>query len=770
MLVFAPLMLALAVAQEPVRVAASLSTRDVAVGETVVLQILVQTGGEEPDRIHVPDIPDAFDIVGRAESRALNAGAGGRRREVRVEISLLARLPGRVVIPPATVVVAGVTHRTSALPITVHGTAPAPESSSELEGAELRAWLHPDTVHVGEQALLQVEARMPETLRRGRARPLSYEPPSPTGFWVHDLPDAGVTVLRSVGDRIIEVQSFQRAYFALEPGEYVLPPARVTYEVRRGFLQPAENQRLESDSLHLVVLPLPEEGQPESFRGAVGSFAVRAFIEPERVAAGDVASLIVEVEGEGNIKALPAPVLPEIPMAEVYEPTESAEYSTPAGRLSGVKRFRWILVPRSRGTLTIPAIRYAWFDPESGYREVVTEPIRVDVVEGATGDAELAALDRNPRPARRDDVPLWWLALLVPPVVLLFAVYLVRRRPSRNAPGMTKRWQSLLDHAEAGATSGSREWVGAVVGVLRDAVRTTTGEEAAGAAVPSELAAALRRRGVRRELADEAADLVAELERIRFAPAGVSHDSDALIARARRLIDALAKAARALLVLLCLLSFASSAVAQSAFGAGVAAYESGRFVEAADSFAAHVRAAPQDVAGWYDLGNAAYRADDTGRAAHAWLRALWLEPRHEGARIHLRTNLPAAAVAAPPRFMLSWRTAALLGLLAWWLAFGALALRMLRPGRMWRWCLAGSGFVALAALVLTVGPRVLARDAVSLEDAALRLGPTVGSAGPDRLQPGLPLDVLERRSGWLRVRDPAGREGWIEESQAGPLP
>ncbi|HUF57508.1 MAG TPA: SH3 domain-containing protein, partial [Thermohalobaculum sp.] len=483
----------------------------------------------------------------------------------------------------------------------------------------------------------------------------------------------------------------------------------------------------------------------------------------------DIASLVVEIQGEGNIKTLAAPALPPLENVEVHDPSENAEYATPAGRLSGTKRFRWLLVPRALGALEIPPIRFAWFDTEAGeYRESDTEPLRLEVVAGGVvGDATLAPIERVPRPAP-GPVSLAWVLLLLPPLALVAGAAVVRRR-RLGTPTPSRVWRDALARAAAQAGPGRTEWAASVASTVREAAGAATRETELRGASPAELAAALRRSGVRRELADEAGSLVGELERLRFEPGADGADAEALLVRARRLVDALAKGVRALLVLLVLAAGAVPLVAQSSFGAAVEAYDAGRFAEAADSFASHLRTRPFDAAAWYDLGNAAYRANAPGLAAHAWLRALWLEPRHGAARANLRLNMPAAAAAAPPRTLLGGRTALVIAAVAWWVALLAYAAHLLRPRPAWTWTIACTAVVALLALGLATWPHLGAADAVSLHETSLHPGPRSDSPAPERLQPGVPLDVLEESADWVRVRDPAGREGWIEARRAGRI-
>src|SRR5690606_12056315 len=324
-------------AQDPVRVTATLTPESVPVGEAAVLEVVVETDGPTPDAITVPPLPPELSIVSSSDYTQLQLSlTGGRRRMVRRQITLVARAPGQYVIPPVAVRVRGQQYRARIGTLVVTGRAsPRARSRGPNDEVILRAWLAPDTAYVGQQVTLYGEAMFSSDVRLQLRRAPDYIPPGPSGFWVHDLTNSPAVRPRLIGDEMYEVQSFGRAYFPLAPGEYVLEPVRLLYEVRRGFLFAPEGHELTTDSLRLVVLPLPEEGRPASFTGAVGRYSIRARIEPAEVPAGEAAALVVDVAGEGNIKGLPPPTLPELEGVRVFPPTEETEVQQDDARLRG---------------------------------------------------------------------------------------------------------------------------------------------------------------------------------------------------------------------------------------------------------------------------------------------------------------------------------------------------------------------------------------------------------------------------------------------------
>src|SRR5690606_2900661 len=152
-----------------------------------------------------------------------------------------------------------------------------------------------------------------------------------------------------------------------------------------GFLFAPESHELATDSLRLVVLPLPEAGQPASFTGAVGRYSIKARIEPAEVPAGEAAALVVDVAGEGNIKGLPPPSLPELEGVRVFPPTEETEVQQDDARVRGVKRFTWVLIPEKPGRLQLPPVEYGYFDPEIRAYDVARSSLPALAVRPAAG-------------------------------------------------------------------------------------------------------------------------------------------------------------------------------------------------------------------------------------------------------------------------------------------------------------------------------------------------------------------------------------------------
>jgi tetratricopeptide (TPR) repeat protein len=789
---FAAVAPAQAEARQDVKVEAVLSATRVAAGDATVLQISIETKGEGADALAPLQLAPGLEVTGAQEFSQLQvAYPGGRSRLIRRDLIIRAHLPGDYVIPAIPITVGGTTYRTQALSLYVEPRRRGSGGSGAPTGDEvlLRAWVEPDTVYVGQQVLFRAEALFPRDLRQRQSRPATYEAPTPPDFWIQDLPDAVTTGLRSINGAVYETQTFRRAYFPLAPGTFSLPPARLVYEIRRGFLYAPEGRELVSDSMRLVVRPIPETGRPASWTGAVGRFTLSARLEPQVVAVGEAATLTVELNGNGNVKALPPPALGELKDVDVFPPSEESDVDAALDEIGGRKRFTWVLIPETPGRVELPPIEYAFFDPESDAFEVArSQPFSLRATPeaaarpSALADTALRPLADGPAPAGRRWVRSpWFAALQVVPLLALLGAVLVRR--SGATPGARRARRQLraarfeaFDSLRRAATSAESDPVffGDFAAAIRSALADLLARPELRTAARDQLAEALRRRGLRAESVAAVDALFQRIDVARFAhTAATPAERAALVSDAKHLLDRVETELRATRhgaaagVALALLTLAGSAAAQNAasgFDEGVRLFDQKRYDDAVSAFTDYVRGHDRDANAWYNLGNAYLRLDRRGYAVWAWSRALVIRPRDADARHNLRAVGAHEALAGlPPAFALSVDEAVLALTALWWLAgIGAAGLLLARK----RGAILVAALAAGLAFVVT-GPTLAGAlrgaRAISLgESTPLLADPTLRAEQLADLGDGAPVAILERRGDWWRVRRSDGREGWVE--------
>jgi tetratricopeptide (TPR) repeat protein len=499
------------------------------------------------------------------------------------------------------------------------------------------------------------------------------------------------------------------------------------------------------------------------------------------VSVGEAATLVLEVEGTGNVKALPAPPLPVMPGMEIQPPTEDAETDTRGAQIGGIKRFTWVLIPDRPGQVTIPPIEYAFFDPDARRFETArTTPVTFEVTGTVASGASATALAPLAVKASRsiDSVvrsPLFLAAQAVPLLLLLVAM---RRRsaPAQAAPRRAERSRPDPFAALRSNTVPPHAFWPRFDAALRTAVAYALNQPALAHAPTSAIATALAKQGTDRATTGTILDLLSETERVRFAQGETSRTSvrDS-IERVERAVRAIERGQHGRAAPILLLALAAGSMfgtvplnaqeARAPFQEGVTLYEQGQFEDAGRAFALHLETNPHDANAWHDLGNAQWSSGERGQAVRAWLRAVRLDPRHAGARANLLTATGNATAALPPRFALTMAQAALVCSVLWWLSLIACAVQA------WRRRTMVPAIVAAAVLFSVAGVATLfgfaARDAgVVLQESSLLMAPALKAETIGSLPAGTLLQVVEERDGWTRVRV-AGTEGWTESAVIG---
>ncbi len=787
-------MIAAAPFQDDVKVTASLSNASVVTGATVTLEVRIETPGVRPVRVNLPPLPPGLNVVGTQDfTHDQIAVPGGRLRIVQRNFVLSADRPGTYVLPSVPVEVDRTTYRTAPLELHVlPGGLTRPTAPIGDDEIRLFASMDRDTVYVGEQAVLQVEALFPRDVRQRQTRPATFETPNPSGFWISELPGGLTGGVRLYRGDVFETQRYRRVYVPLEPGRYTLDPVRLRYELRRGHLYAAESRELVSDSLRIVVLPLPDRGRPGAFTGAVGRYEARAWLQPSAVAAGDAVTLSVEVTGTGNVKTLPPPRLPQLDGVEIFPPSEAADVTVRNDRLGGTKRFTWVLVPGQEGEIDLGAIEYAFFDPETGrYGVSRADPLRLSV-ESPASDASAAA-DTALSPIR-PSADAWsagfvwsraYAAVQVVPLLALLIAVVVRRR--RHAPATARRevrarWEAALTQLGHDGPENGRAFLDHVAAAVRAALADIALSPSLRATPADAARAQLEAAGVSAYAATACAALLRRIDHARFGGSPLrGSERNAILAEARavltRIDDELSARPRSgatplAFALLFVLAQGGTAQAADPFRSGVAAYLRDDAMTAVAAFEAHLERAPDDARAWYNLGNALRGAGDTGRAIWAWRRALELEPRDGHARRNLRiAGGDAVLVGGPPRWSLSASETLVALSILWWIGAAALAWLLLRPSPLARRTTLGVG--ALALLVVLAGGQawVRAPSAIALAPrTALLAGPAARSDTVAVVPAGTPARVIDREGEWLRLRTSDQAEGWSSAARFAPIP
>jgi hypothetical protein len=149
----------------------------------------------------------------------------------------------------------------------------------------------------------------------------------------------------------------------------------------------------------LQIVPLPREGRPADFSGAIGSFTIASDASPAKAQPGDPITLKVTVSGQGNFDAVNAPTLTNDDGWRSYPPSQNFQATDSLG-YSGDKEFNFTMVAKQDQKAT-PGISFAYFDPaKDKYLTITSSPVAVDAKGSAPAPSQpLTAAAQTPAQA-----------------------------------------------------------------------------------------------------------------------------------------------------------------------------------------------------------------------------------------------------------------------------------------------------------------------------------------------------------------------------------
>jgi len=221
--------------------------------------------------------------------------------------------------------------------------------------------------------------------------------PNTLGFWSEDfsIPQRPVTYEEVInGERFLVAEVKKYALFPTDAGKKIIEPMEIECEVRvrqrrqsrdifdrffdDDFFGSSFGQRVRtkvfSDTLKIDVKPLPLEGKPADFSGAVGNFSMNASIDKDEVVTNDAITLKVRYSGDGNIKMLPEPIVNIPNDIETYPPKTNQNIDRTGDRIKGNKTTEYVMIPRYAGEYRIKPITFSYFDTDNKTYKTLRSP------------------------------------------------------------------------------------------------------------------------------------------------------------------------------------------------------------------------------------------------------------------------------------------------------------------------------------------------------------------------------------------------------------
>jgi hypothetical protein len=366
------------------RVRGTLSTATAAVGEAIEYELVIE-GSELPDKPPVPQV-DGIEVRGTSQSSQLSIVNTNVTRRVTLTYTLVPTRTGKFTIPPLVVEVGGRKMATQPATLTVTPGEPVSGAGDLAFG---KIWLEKKNGYLGE--VIPAELRL--YLDSGARWDLRSAPAlGGDGFTTQPLGKPAQRDVELAG-KTYHLLTFRTMITPGKAGTLAIGPVPVNLLVSKRSrsqpqyllfgpqFDPGQQITVAMPATELQVKPLPAEGRPKDFSGAIGKFEFTATGSPDRVKAGEPVSMKLTIRGRGNFDRIEQPPLAEPDGWTTYAAKQQFEPSDSLGA-EGVKTFELPVTPNAAKN-TMPVFAFSFFDVDAGkYVTLKNAPVPLQV-EGA---------------------------------------------------------------------------------------------------------------------------------------------------------------------------------------------------------------------------------------------------------------------------------------------------------------------------------------------------------------------------------------------------
>ena len=396
---------------QPLTVTTSVNKTNLAVDEQLVLTITLSgSAAEKVGAPQPPSIDDYFSYLGsRGTSKNIQFVNGKMTVENSTNLLYLATKAGTAIIPPVKVKYENKEYSSQPITVTISKSAikkqSTPQQTQTLDLKDqlfLRAIVNKTKVYQNEPVIVTFRIYTKVSITNYAVT----KNPETSGFWAEDF-DLGRTsaparkeVYKGIEYTVADLRKV--ALFPTSAGNKTIGAMGLDCEIRvqsnrrsrdvfdnffnDPFFSKSVRQTINSYPVSIQVLPLPEDGKPYDFNGAVGKYKMSSSISSRQVKANEAITFSVNISGQGNIKMLADPQLDISPDFERYDPNIKVNIDNKSSVLNGSKSYEYVLIPRRAGTKKIKPIRFPYFDTTSKSYKVLTTPEYVINVEKGEQD------------------------------------------------------------------------------------------------------------------------------------------------------------------------------------------------------------------------------------------------------------------------------------------------------------------------------------------------------------------------------------------------
>ena len=218
--------------------------------------------------------------------------------------------------------------------------------------------------------------------------------PKYNDFWSYniDIPNRNIDTSIYKGERYNFVEWRKVVLYPQREGKLEIKPLSLDVTVnvptrKRDFFQRVIYTQVpklvSAGNLIINVKPLPTDGQPDDFSGAVGNFSIDVSTSKKQLKANESLQAKVKISGQGNLRLFGMPNLQTPSVIEQYDPETSENIRSNLSGMSGSITQSYTLIPQFQGKYPIPSVEFSFFNPlKKTYETIKSSEQLVDVTEG----------------------------------------------------------------------------------------------------------------------------------------------------------------------------------------------------------------------------------------------------------------------------------------------------------------------------------------------------------------------------------------------------
>lgn len=341
---------------------------------------------------------DGFNIVGGPNQSVSNSWINGVRTFSKTYTYFLSpKERGRFIIGQASIEIDGDIYKTSTVEIQVTeavNSSASPQSNDKLmiDDIELVVEVSKNNPYLNEPIFIVYKLFFsPEINIRNLGE---IDSPNFKNFWSQKIDIPRLEIKRSSfkGKSFNYVEWKKTLLYPQKVGAIEINPMTLDVSIdtptnRRDFfgnvIYNQTSNKVSSKNKVINVKPLPNQGRPKDFSGAVGNFNISLSSNKNELKATESFQLDLKVSGTGNLKLFSLPDLAVPSSLEKYDPEYKENVKVSVSGMNGSILNSYTIVPQFQGKYPIPQIKFTYFNPSTKkYVTIFTKEKIIDVFDG----------------------------------------------------------------------------------------------------------------------------------------------------------------------------------------------------------------------------------------------------------------------------------------------------------------------------------------------------------------------------------------------------